>query len=167
VSGRPELADRVAAALVEHGPSPGSALARIVRVRRASVMDVLHTDPRFVQVGRRRRSVWWLADEPGDSGKPLGSNYGVSAPARASLTGMERVSAPRTYGGRRTRLEKPSEERLALEAHVDVLVARALRGRVGDLGRVGAHGGAAGRSSGRPPLLRLQPPVVTVDYESR
>jgi hypothetical protein len=78
VTGRPDLADRIALAIVEHGPLPGSTLATLVAVRKATVLDELHTNPRFVQLGRRCGSRWRLAAgnhyDPGR--EPLGPNLG-------------------------------------------------------------------------------------------
>jgi hypothetical protein len=52
------LADRLALALVEHGPESGSRLARHVHVRKRDVLAELRTSPRFVQVGRGRNATW-------------------------------------------------------------------------------------------------------------
>lgn len=82
MTGRPqlELADRLAVALIEHGPCPGEQLARIVRARRTAVVAALTGDERFVRVGRGRGTRWTLAlarwdgmgreDRPG-SGEPV------------------------------------------------------------------------------------------------
>lgn len=61
MTGRPDLADRLALALVEHGPVSGRQVARIVAARWAVVFAVLRDDPRFVQTGGGRYATWNLS----------------------------------------------------------------------------------------------------------
>ena len=74
---RPELADRIALAILEHGPSPGSDLALRVQARKATVLAELRSNRMFEQFGHRRGSRWRLAGnryEPAQ--EPLGPNHG-------------------------------------------------------------------------------------------
>jgi hypothetical protein len=50
----------LALAILEHGPSSGSALARHVVARKGAVLDVLVSDPRFEQLSAGRGSRWRL-----------------------------------------------------------------------------------------------------------
>jgi hypothetical protein len=52
------LADRIYALLIELGPSPACLIATTLRKRKADVLIALHSDPRFVQYGKRRASRW-------------------------------------------------------------------------------------------------------------
>jgi hypothetical protein len=76
VTGRQSLlADRIALAIVERGPSPGSTLATVVAARKATVLRELRTNPRFEQLGYGRGSRWRLAGNRYDPGRePLGPN---------------------------------------------------------------------------------------------
>ena len=56
----PELADRLALALVEQGPRSGSDLALALGVRKQTVLHELRTADRFERVGRGRSSAWRL-----------------------------------------------------------------------------------------------------------
>jgi hypothetical protein len=55
------LADRVALAIVERGPTSGTRLALVVGARKSSVLAELRSDPRFVATGEGRATVWRLA----------------------------------------------------------------------------------------------------------
>lgn len=69
------LADRLALAIVEHGPSAGSTLAARIGVRKATVLRELRTNPRFEQLGRGRGSSWRLAGNRMDPAwEPLGTD---------------------------------------------------------------------------------------------
>jgi hypothetical protein len=61
LNGRPQLADRLALAIVEHGPSSGSRLAGRVAANKAAVLLELRTNPMFESTGRGRGSSWRLA----------------------------------------------------------------------------------------------------------
>jgi len=61
VNGRPDLADRVALAIVEHGPTSCELLARLVEARTSDVRAALRADPRFERVGTGRGSRWRLS----------------------------------------------------------------------------------------------------------
>jgi hypothetical protein len=61
VSERLPLADLLALAILDHGPSPGSRLALKVQARKAAVLAELRRNPRFEQIGRGRGSRWRLA----------------------------------------------------------------------------------------------------------
>jgi hypothetical protein len=52
------LADRLMLAMVEHGPTSGSRLARLVHVRKCDALAELRTNSRFAKVGRGRGSRW-------------------------------------------------------------------------------------------------------------
>lgn len=52
------LADRLELALLEQGPLPACTLAPAVRKRKLEVLEVLHSDPRFVRTGKARASRW-------------------------------------------------------------------------------------------------------------
>jgi hypothetical protein len=58
------LADRLALAIVEHGPLPCERLARTVKSRTCDVRDPLRRDPRFEHRGAGRGSRWRLGLEP-------------------------------------------------------------------------------------------------------
>jgi hypothetical protein len=58
------LADLLAVAILEHGPSPGTKLALWVGVRKTDVLCELHANPMFEHVGRGRGSKWKLTPEP-------------------------------------------------------------------------------------------------------
>ena len=69
------LADRLALAIVGHGPSAGATLAVRIGVRKATVLRALRTNPRFEQVGRGRGSRWRLAGNREDPyWEPLGTD---------------------------------------------------------------------------------------------
>lgn len=61
------LADRIALALIEHGPTSCERLARIIEARTATVRAVLRTDERFERAGAGRGSRWRLALDPHES----------------------------------------------------------------------------------------------------
>jgi hypothetical protein len=75
VTGRPELADAIAAVLEQGGPTSANAIALNVRARRKVLLEVLRDAPRFERLGRGRRTVWRLA---GTGREPL---HGVARPA--------------------------------------------------------------------------------------
>lgn len=52
------LADRIAGVLLEQGPLSACTLAPTVRKRKLEVLEVLHSDPRFVRTGKARASRW-------------------------------------------------------------------------------------------------------------
>jgi hypothetical protein len=58
---RPDLADRLALAILERGPYSGERLARYVRARRVDVVAAMTADPRFVRAGAGRGTRWTLA----------------------------------------------------------------------------------------------------------
>jgi hypothetical protein len=58
------VADLLAFAIIEHGPSPGTNLALWVGVRKIDVLRELQANPMFEHVGRGRSSTWKLASEP-------------------------------------------------------------------------------------------------------
>jgi hypothetical protein len=77
VIGRPQLADVLALAIMTHGPSPGSKLARCVGARKQAVLDELRANPLFEQIGRGRGSRWRLAGNRIDpTWEPLGTEVG-------------------------------------------------------------------------------------------
>jgi hypothetical protein len=98
VTGTPklELADRLALAIVEHGPLGCGPLARVVRARDVDVRRELHADSRFVHAGAGRGSRWWLVlpavsarDGKGRvPGAGLGSDDGLSL--RERVAALER-----------------------------------------------------------------------------
>jgi hypothetical protein len=55
-----DLADRLALAIAEHGPAPGSRLALILGVRKSVVLRELRDARRFALVGRGRAASWRL-----------------------------------------------------------------------------------------------------------
>lgn len=55
------LSDALAGVLEACGPLPACELALALRRRKADVLEALHTDPRFVQTGKRRASRWSVA----------------------------------------------------------------------------------------------------------
>jgi hypothetical protein len=59
VSGR--LADRLALAILTHGPLPGNRLVPLVAARREDVLGVLRDDPMFERTGVGRSSRWHYA----------------------------------------------------------------------------------------------------------
>jgi hypothetical protein len=61
------LTDRIALALLEHGPTSCEQLARIVEARTSDVRRALRDDPRFEHVGAGRGSRWRLALEPSEA----------------------------------------------------------------------------------------------------
>jgi hypothetical protein len=61
VSDRQYLADRLALAIVEHGPASAVELARRLRARRASVIAELDANPLFEHLGSGRGSRWRIA----------------------------------------------------------------------------------------------------------
>lgn len=70
---RSMLADRVALAIVEHGPLACERLARIVGRRTSDVRDALRRDSRFERAGGGRGSRWQLAlDAPVETRDGLG-----------------------------------------------------------------------------------------------
>lgn len=71
------LADRIALAIIEHGPTSGSRLAAAVAVRKADVMRELRTNPRFDHVGRGRGSKWrYVGNRESPPWEPMGPNPG-------------------------------------------------------------------------------------------
>lgn len=98
MSGRPDLADRLAFAIVAHGPRAGSRLARDVVARKDDVLRELRVNARFEQVGRGRATTWRLAWEPhraawepqtADDGRHLGK---VSTLAPRDLVALRQTS---------------------------------------------------------------------------
>lgn len=68
------LADKLERALFELGPLPCSALATLVKRRKADVLDALLSDDRFRRIGGQRRNSRWslvgLSDATGTNRKP-------------------------------------------------------------------------------------------------
>jgi hypothetical protein len=64
MSDRPDLADRLASAIVEHGPQSTSTtkLALLVRTRRVDVAAELASNPLFGKTGSGRGTRWYLVD---------------------------------------------------------------------------------------------------------
>lgn len=60
------LADRIAAAIAERGPTSATQLAKAVQARKQSVLAELRTNPTFVACGEGRETSWRLtrAGEP-------------------------------------------------------------------------------------------------------
>jgi hypothetical protein len=58
------LADRLALAIIEHGPLPGDRLALNVGARKADVLYELKSNPMFEHSGGGRWSRWRLAPSP-------------------------------------------------------------------------------------------------------
>lgn len=67
------LAERLALAIVTHGPSSGSDLARKVGAIKAAALHVLRTNSIFARVGHGRASKYGLAVPAGRS-EPLGTD---------------------------------------------------------------------------------------------
>lgn len=75
---RPQLADRLALAILEHGPDSGSTLARRVAARKAAVIAELETNPRFERLGRGRGSRWRLVGSRIEGAwEPMGTEKSV------------------------------------------------------------------------------------------
>jgi hypothetical protein len=75
VTDRAQLADRLALAIVEHGPSAATALANRVAARKADVLAELKAKPMFVHEGRGRGSKWRLDGNRCDPlREPLGTD---------------------------------------------------------------------------------------------
>ncbi len=84
------LADRLALAIVEHGPSSGTDLALWVAARKQTVLETLRADRRFESLGLGRGSRWRLAagNRYYPAWEPLGTDPGDGAgetlPARVA-----------------------------------------------------------------------------------
>jgi hypothetical protein len=70
-----ELTDRLALAIIEHGPTAGSRLALIVGARKEAVLRELRSSRMFESTGRGRGSKWRLAGNRTEApGEPLGTD---------------------------------------------------------------------------------------------
>jgi hypothetical protein len=84
------LADMLALAIVTHGPTSGSALARRVGVRKDVALRELRTNRGFACIGRGRSSRWRLAREPQTGAwEPLGTELGEGL----GLDALDRLDA--------------------------------------------------------------------------
>jgi hypothetical protein len=101
MSAPPELGDKLAATLAEHGPTSGSSLARQLRVRKGDTLLALHADRRFELIGRGSSSVWRLADS-----HQYGNRLGTSL---EPLYGHANVDGTNELLDRVTALEKRLE----------------------------------------------------------
>ncbi len=61
MNGRPDLADAIAVAIAEHGPTSCAELSRIVEARKTDVLRELRSASRFEHAGRGPSSTWRLA----------------------------------------------------------------------------------------------------------
>jgi hypothetical protein len=88
------LADRLALAILEHGPTAGAKLARLVATRDAEVRRVLERDPRFVRVGAGRGSRWHLT-LPGPLAlwDEMGRDSRAGSRSEDAVNGTERLGA--------------------------------------------------------------------------
>jgi hypothetical protein len=93
VTGRLELADRLALALLEHGPLGCGPLARVVRAPNVDVRRELHADTRFVHHGAGRGSCWRLVLPPVSARDGKGRVPSAGSGTDDRLTLPERVAA--------------------------------------------------------------------------
>lgn len=103
MTGRPDLADRLALAVLEHGPLPCERLARLVEVRTAAVRQVLDADPRFEHVGAGRGSRWRLSLPPANAWDGLGR---ILSPGSMSDDGLDLAERLRALERRVAQLER-------------------------------------------------------------
>ena len=96
MTGRPTaaepLADPIALALVERGPSSGSDLALALGVRKETVLRELRASSRFERVGSGRSSAWRLAGterEPLHGVGSLDRDQSVAAALERRLAAVE------------------------------------------------------------------------------
>jgi hypothetical protein len=73
------LADRIADVLHESGPLPACTLSTTLRKRKADVLLALHSDPRFVQHGKRRASRWDAAPAHSFTLDDVAARWGADA----------------------------------------------------------------------------------------
>jgi hypothetical protein len=110
------LVDRLMLAILEHGPTSGSRLARIVHVRKRDVLAELRTSPRFALEGRGPTATWrpaaWeprgTGQEPRGTGSEPRRGVTVGSGDRERLEALERrvarlerlagVEAPQSNG---------------------------------------------------------------------
>ena len=85
------LADRLALAILEHGPTCGSRLAVVVGARKDDVLRELRTNPRFENLGRNRGSRWRLA--AGNRYDPPWEPLGTVPSGESELDVTERLAA--------------------------------------------------------------------------
>jgi hypothetical protein len=91
---RPDLADRIALAILEHGPSAGSALALLVGARKATVLEALRTNRMFERVGNGPGSRWRVAREPIQGAwEPIGRDHWDESGSDDGLDVAERLRA--------------------------------------------------------------------------
>jgi hypothetical protein len=86
------LADRLALALLEHGPTSASRLALAVRARKADVLRELRAGPHFDHVGAGRGSRWRLVLTQG-SWEPQGTIPSADVVSPHSPALSERLGA--------------------------------------------------------------------------
>ena len=88
--GDPDLAAELEALVAELGPLPACELALLARRRKATVLEVLHSDRRFVRTGSRRASRWHLAQARSFDAVEAASRWDVSVElAEEFLTGPD------------------------------------------------------------------------------
>lgn len=96
------LADRLALALIEHGPTSAARLALAVAARKADVLRELRASARFERAGAGRASRWRLAP-PTNAWEPKGTGWepkGIDYP-----TGVG-VSLAEDFGVRLAAIER-------------------------------------------------------------
>jgi hypothetical protein len=90
---QPDLADRLALALLEHGPLPCERLARTIEARTADVRRELRADSRFEHAGAGRGSRWRLVLPPSGSRDGLGRNLSPGSGSDDGPTTAARLDA--------------------------------------------------------------------------
>lgn len=94
MTGRPQLADRLALAIVEHGPTSGTRLAVLVAAQKAGVLAELKANPMFECVGRARGSRWRLAGNRNrPPWEPLGTDPRGESVSDDGVAVVERLAA--------------------------------------------------------------------------
>jgi hypothetical protein len=90
VTGCADLAERCAAMLAERGAMSGTELAGLVGARKAVVLDVLRSAPRFERVGRGPSSAWRLT---GTGWEPMHGDGSVGRDHDVALAVLDRLGA--------------------------------------------------------------------------